>query len=615
MAHNNKHNIALMTSATAKEALINKLWSEYLEDVKAFDTGLTETWKEDANGVLTFVSPMLLVPEYVAVTTCKTAIFSATVATFIVESYKLLSPDSGAQTVFVLGQLSQQFAGFANGTYVQPQTYPASPPSASVVWLNSIWLLSLMLSTTSALLATLTQQWARRYLQLPQMRSVPSDRARVRSYLFLGTVKYAMYHAAETAPTLLHLSVFLFNVGLVLFFFAIYKTVAIVVLVFVALFGVAYFVLTILPCLDHICPYRTPLSSISWYLWHAFASFTEFFIRAILKHLHTLLVPYNPGDVESGTRIQAKLTKWLGYIKNSLDRHRERLRDGFRGSIVKDALRGPLEIDVKALAWLFQLPVLAERGKIEKFVAAIPGEITIRLLNIPFEKGTITFRDHVLGLLRSCVPRTDGLDEGMRSHRLSVCLDAIYDVVWASIFPNGFTLTESILRDVRTDFASLDLMRPLWADGNPTIRVKSRSICALLARRLLRKTAPEQPELAWLQDVLGKSSNTIYNQLNNLAAVDNMNIDSFVYGVLSHHQTEDLSSMQATTFAETLTILMNSESQFPLPLETLEDQLSSLIRRVEQGDHIDRDNVVGKLRRMSGAIISIARQQSQGMNA
>jgi hypothetical protein len=32
------------------------MWSEYLEDVKEFDTGLTDTWKEDANGVLTFVS-------------------------------------------------------------------------------------------------------------------------------------------------------------------------------------------------------------------------------------------------------------------------------------------------------------------------------------------------------------------------------------------------------------------------------------------------------------------------------------------------------------------------------------------------------------------------------
>ena len=34
------------------------MWSEYLEDVKKYDTALTETWKEDASGVLTFVSPV-----------------------------------------------------------------------------------------------------------------------------------------------------------------------------------------------------------------------------------------------------------------------------------------------------------------------------------------------------------------------------------------------------------------------------------------------------------------------------------------------------------------------------------------------------------------------------
>ena len=45
-----------MTPATAQEESINKMWSEYLEDVKEFDTGLNDTWKEDANGVLPFVS-------------------------------------------------------------------------------------------------------------------------------------------------------------------------------------------------------------------------------------------------------------------------------------------------------------------------------------------------------------------------------------------------------------------------------------------------------------------------------------------------------------------------------------------------------------------------------
>ena len=587
------------------------MWSEYLKDVKEYDEALTETWKEDANGVLTFVSLRLLVQTLVTVTNRKTAIFSAVVGAFIIESYKMLSPDSGKQTVFLLGQISQQLSGLANGTIVQPQSYPSSPPSLSIISVNIIWLLSLVLSTTSALLATLTQQWARRYLHLPQIPSVPSERARVRSFLFRGTVIYAIHYAVEIAPTLLHLSVFLFNIGLVIFFFTIFKKVAIVVLVFVVIFGVLYFILTILPCLHHICPYHTPISGIFWYSWHAFAYLVEVFLEVILKQLHAVLVPYNLGEVLSWR--QRKLIEWLAYIEIDLNRHKERLGDGFRGSIVKDALRAPQGIDVKALTWLFQLPALAEKSKIESFVACLPGDTIVQLLSSPLGQGKVTFREHLSSLMRSCEPGAGGLDEDMRKHRLSVCLNAIHHVVRASIVPGAVSQSQALLNDLRISFANISFMRPLLVDGNTAIRVTARSICALLARHLLRKNPIEQSELAWLQDVMGQSSNTIYNQLDNRTEVDNMNVDSFVYGVFSDRMG-DLPIIQETSFTETLAILLNSGSLNAFRRETFENQLSFLIRRVEEGDHAARDNVLDKLRRMFRGFLPTAGQQPQASN-
>jgi len=47
-----------MTLEKVQQDSTNRMWSEYLEDVKKYDTALTETWKEDASGVLTFVSPV-----------------------------------------------------------------------------------------------------------------------------------------------------------------------------------------------------------------------------------------------------------------------------------------------------------------------------------------------------------------------------------------------------------------------------------------------------------------------------------------------------------------------------------------------------------------------------
>ena len=186
------------------------------------DKRISDTWKEDADGLLVFVSYNHLISLFVAMTSQKTGLFSATVGAFIIESYKTLSPDPGNQTVALLGQISQQLAGF-NGTF--PNLPTTQPPSSntSAILVNAMWLISLVLSITSALLATLLQQWARRYTQMPQIPSLVSQRARVCSYLFLGTLKYKMNFAVETVPTLLHISVFLFFIGLVIFFFTINK--------------------------------------------------------------------------------------------------------------------------------------------------------------------------------------------------------------------------------------------------------------------------------------------------------------------------------------------------------------------------------------------------------
>jgi hypothetical protein len=466
-----------------------------------------------------------------------------------------------------------------------------------------LWLLSLLLSTTCALFATLMQQWARIYIELPQSPSVASERARVRSFLFLGTQKYLMHVAVETTPTLLHLSVFLFYIGLVIFFFTIFNAVAIVILIAVGLFGLAYFALTILPCLDHSSPYRTPMSSPWWYLWHASLSCVAHCLRFISRQLHDCFVPYNLGDVTSLR--QRVLTHWLRIIDDFAEKHGKRLKNGFRGTVVKYALEASKRTDVKALTWLFQLPALTEKSKIQKFVASIPGETVTELLSS--DNRRISFRHHLSTLLRSCAPGAVGLDDDMRKRRLLVCLNAVHHIAKASIAPS-LALDESLLNDMRLRFANIALMRPLWVDRDPAIRVTARSICALFARQLLRKPQLEGWELSWLQEVMEKPSNTIYNARSNLDTVDSMNIDSFVNGALSHQM--DLTDVQATSFKETLKVLMNTYGQVPIHTDTSEEWFSSFIQRVEQEDgHQDRDDLVAKLRRMSSGTAS--RPQSQ----
>lgn len=500
----------------------------------------------------------------------------------------MFSLSAGNRDISHALQAPQQFV---NLTSVLPQVSPSPPPSVSIVWVNILWLLSLVSSLTSALTALLVQQWARLYVELPHIPSLSSERARVRSFLFFGTLKYKMCLAVDMVPALLHLSVFLFLVGLVTFFFTIHKTVAIVLSISVGLLGLAYITLTILPCVYRDCPYRTPMSAIAWQIWHTLTFLVAFCLQWILKRLHALLVPYNLGEVKSLR--QRKLTAWLGGVENLLNETRRRLKDGLRQSTARTAVETPEILDLKALAWLLELPALAEQNRVQDFITDIPGDTIVQLMSIPTESRRIIFRDHLLALLRSCAPGTVGLDEDARKTRLLVCLDAVYRIVKASSTVHGVSPSESVLSDVRTNFANVGLMRALWADTDPSIRLISRSICALLARYLLRKYPLEQSELAWLQDVMGKPSSTIYNSLDDLAKADTMNLDSYVYSVLSR-DTGDLPIEEATIFMDTLAILASAGSQATFRRSVLEEGISSLMKRAEEEDGHLLD-VIGRL--------------------
>src|ERR1700733_5638974 len=111
---------------------------------------------------------------FISVTSSKTGLFSAIVGAFIIEFYKKLSSDSGNQTVALLQQISHQLPNSPNGTYSDTANQ-SSPPGTAMVWVNALWLISLVLSLTCALIATLLQQWARRYIKTPKSVDVLSN--------------------------------------------------------------------------------------------------------------------------------------------------------------------------------------------------------------------------------------------------------------------------------------------------------------------------------------------------------------------------------------------------------------------------------------------------------
>ncbi|TDL15340.1 hypothetical protein BD410DRAFT_756535, partial [Rickenella mellea] len=124
------------------------MWSIYVAEAEKFDKALVESWKGGMEGILIFAG-----------------LFSTSVAAFIVEGYKKLSPDSADMTVALLAQLSSQLVAISNGTNLNilphsPANVP-SRPTASMVGVNVLWFLSLTLGLICALSATMVQKWAR----------------------------------------------------------------------------------------------------------------------------------------------------------------------------------------------------------------------------------------------------------------------------------------------------------------------------------------------------------------------------------------------------------------------------------------------------------------------
>ncbi|KAI0252915.1 hypothetical protein BJV78DRAFT_1087367, partial [Lactifluus subvellereus] len=142
-------------------------------------------------------------------------LFSAAVATMISVSIQDLRPNSQDTSVFYLANIYRLMAdGNKSAITIPPGLSDPSQfsPTTSAVLVNSLWFLSLVVSLTCALLATLLQQWARRYL-------------RIRAFFSEGVDKLHLPWAVETLPTLLHASLFLFFAGLVIFLFGINHTI------------------------------------------------------------------------------------------------------------------------------------------------------------------------------------------------------------------------------------------------------------------------------------------------------------------------------------------------------------------------------------------------------
>ncbi|KAJ6543000.1 hypothetical protein B0H19DRAFT_884988, partial [Mycena capillaripes] len=135
-----------------------------------------------------------------------------------------------------------------------------TPPAVALIC-NVFWFISLTLSLTCALIATLVEQWARTFLhRAVGIRSAPVERARIFSYLYYGLKRFKMHTVVAVIPLLLHASLVLFFAGLVAFLTPVNVVITILGATLLAVVVLVYLVFTVSPLIYFDCPYRTPLS-------------------------------------------------------------------------------------------------------------------------------------------------------------------------------------------------------------------------------------------------------------------------------------------------------------------------------------------------------------------
>jgi hypothetical protein len=268
------------------------------------------------------------------------------------------------------------------------------------------------MSVSCALLATSLNQCSRRFIRLTQpARCSPEKRARMRAFFANGVDKMHIPWAVEGLPTLLHLSLFLFLGGLVIFLFNVDHAVFSSVMWWIGLFSIVYGLITVLPIFRHDSPYYAPLSRPAWFLY-AGMNYVPF------KVLHSK----SPRGDDSADEF-----KWL-HISRLKDRYHGWMLGGVEKAAEETVSKRSSEIDLRIFDWT--IDVLGDDDSLEAFFEAIPGFFGSNLVkhqnfqsNFPedilnkFWYALLAFRNRTL--------LSNSVIDSVKKRRLIICRDVM----------------------------------------------------------------------------------------------------------------------------------------------------------------------------------------------
>jgi hypothetical protein len=277
------------------------------------------------------------------------------------------------------------------------------------------------------MLATLLQQWSHRYLRITQPEQCePHKRAHAHAFFAIGVEKFHVSWVVEALPALVHLSLFIFFVGLLIYLFNIHHMVSNVVVCWVALLTMVYGFITFMPVFWHDSPYYSPLST-------PVCSLTAIILSAVLIVSEIVARCFSSRVGNFIFRLSFRYSWWIW--------------GGLEMAAREAILKQLSEIDGHILDWTAH--ALAEGDALERFMEAIPGFYKSDMVkDIPE-----SVERSILYRLRAFLIRTlksNSVSGLVKTHRLALCFDAanelrsdVHDAVFEDLLDANWSGADS----------------------------------------------------------------------------------------------------------------------------------------------------------------------------
>ena len=344
-------------------------------------------------------------------------------------------------------------------------------------------------------MATMLQQWTRRYRQLTQRNYPPHVRAHIREYFARGAKRFHISKLVEALPALLLISVLLFFSGLVVFAFRGNIIVAYITVATVAFCVLWYIILTLAPLIFHDCPYRTPFSTPLWFCAQLIQLSIFSVAHPVANFLCNKLRIVKTGVVEAIRNLQVnKKTSFSQGMVSTIEGSAKRFSlDLYRAALCRTLYL--IDEDHELEEFVTGIPGLSESEALRKFDPLSPhnaGRVVLAAL-----PGPTNFHEQLPWGIVQLSQRAikSGLSEFVERRRTQVCLKALYHIPGA-------------IRDVLAPYAagtyyclellpllnspeSLNLIEELWDTANDDVALSVRCVTATIAAFIITVTVSD----------------------------------------------------------------------------------------------------------------------------